>query len=39
MGGIILWQAGHLTGRRTQDVLVTIRRSMMHSEKRYCFPT
>jgi len=33
MGGIILWQAGHFTDRRRQDVLVTIRRSMMHSEE------
>ena len=32
-GGIILWQAGHFTDRRRQDVLVTIRRSMMHSEE------
>ena len=33
MGGIILWQTGHFTDRRRQDVLVTIRRSMMHSEE------
>jgi len=32
-GGIILWQTGHFTDRRRQDVLVTIRRSMMHSEE------
>jgi outer membrane protein assembly factor BamB len=32
-GGIILWQAGHFRDRRRQDVLVTIRRSMMHSEE------
>jgi hypothetical protein len=32
-GGIILWQAGHFTDVRLQDVLVTIRRSMMHSEE------
>ena len=32
-GGIILWQAGHFTDRRRQDALVTIRRSMMHSEE------
>ena len=32
-GGIILWQVGHFTDRRRQDVLVTIRRSMMHSEE------
>jgi outer membrane protein assembly factor BamB len=33
MGGIVLWQAGHFTDARRQDVLVTIRRSMMHSEE------
>ncbi len=32
-GGIILWQAGHFTDRRREDVLVTVRRSMMHSEE------
>ena len=32
-GGIILWQTGHFTDRRREDVLVTIRRSMMHSEE------
>jgi hypothetical protein len=32
-GGIILWQTGHFTHRQRQDVLVTIRRSMMHSEE------
>jgi hypothetical protein len=32
-GGIILWQTGHFTDQRQQDVLVTIRRSMMHSEE------
>jgi hypothetical protein len=32
-GGIILWQTGHFTDRRRQDALVTIRRSMMHSEE------
>ena len=32
-GGIILWQTGHFTDQRRQDVLVTIRRSMMHSEE------
>jgi len=31
-GGIILWQAGHFTDRRKLDVLLTIRRSMMHTE-------
>jgi hypothetical protein len=32
-GGIILWQTGHFTDARRRDVLVTIRRSMMHSEE------
>jgi outer membrane protein assembly factor BamB len=32
-GGIILWQAGHFTDKRAMDVLVTVRRSMMHSEE------
>lgn len=32
-GGILLWQAGSFTHHRKQDVLVTIRRSMMHSEE------
>lgn len=32
-GGIVLWQTGHFTDRRRQDVLVTVRRSMMHSEE------
>ena len=32
-GGIILWQTGHFTDQRRQDVLVTTRRSMMHSEE------
>jgi len=32
-GGVILWQAGHFTDRRRQDVVVTLRRSMMHSEE------
>lgn len=32
-GGILLWQTGHFTARGRQDVLVTIRRSMMHSEE------
>lgn len=34
-GGIILWQVGHLTDPRTFDVVVTVRRSMMHSEETY----
>lgn len=33
VGGVILWQAGHFTHASQQDVLVTIRRSMMHSEE------
>lgn len=32
-GGVLMWQTGHLTDRQTLDVLVTIRRSMMHSEE------
>ena len=32
-GGLVMWQAGHFTDRRRQDVLVTVRRSMMHSEE------
>ena len=32
-GGIIFWQAGHFTDAVTRDVLVTVRRSMMHSEE------
>ncbi|MCI0334143.1 MAG: hypothetical protein L0228_13075 [Planctomycetes bacterium] len=32
-GGIVNWQTGHFTDRRRQDVLVTIRRSIMHSEE------
>jgi hypothetical protein len=32
-GGIILWQTVHFTDQRLQDVLVTLRRSMMHSEE------
>jgi len=32
-GGIILWQTGRFTHPARQDVLVTIRRSMMHSEE------
>lgn len=34
-GGLILWQVGHLTDKRAQDVVVTVRRSMMHSEETY----
>jgi outer membrane protein assembly factor BamB len=32
-GGIVLWQAGHFTDPVRQEVLVTVRRSMMHSEE------
>jgi hypothetical protein len=32
-GGLILWQSGFFTSRDHQDVLVTVRRSMMHSEE------
>jgi hypothetical protein len=43
VGGIILWQVGHFTvdaavsgsGRGHQAVLVTVRRSMMHSEETF----
>jgi hypothetical protein len=33
VGGLILWQTGHFTDPRRLDVLVTVRRSMMHSEE------
>ena len=32
-GGLLLWQTGHFTSTATRDVLVTVRRSMMHSEE------
>jgi outer membrane protein assembly factor BamB len=32
-GGLVMWQTGHFTDARRQDVLVTVRRSMMHSEE------
>ncbi|MBI4583712.1 MAG: hypothetical protein HY717_06790 [Planctomycetes bacterium] len=32
-GGIIFWQTGRFTHPERQDVLVTVRRSMMHSEE------
>ncbi|MCC6442867.1 MAG: hypothetical protein IT210_05345 [Armatimonadetes bacterium] len=32
-GGIILWQTSHFTHPKRRDVLVTVRRSMMHSEE------
>jgi hypothetical protein len=35
VGGAILWQAGYFTDSARQDVLVTVRRSMMHSEETY----
>jgi hypothetical protein len=35
MGGTTLWQAGHFTGGKGQDVLVTLRRSMMHSDETF----
>jgi outer membrane protein assembly factor BamB len=34
-GGTVLWQAGHFTDPIRQDVLVTLRRSMMHSEETF----
>ena len=34
-GGVILWQTGHLTDPKADDVVVTVRRSMMHSEETY----
>lgn len=32
-GGLILWQVGHFTDRQRLDVVLTLRRSMMHSEE------
>ena len=32
-GGVILWQAGRFTDPKALDVLVQVRRSMMHSEE------
>ena len=32
-GGVVLWQAGHFTDARRQDMLVTTQRSKMHSEE------
>jgi len=32
-GAIVLWQVGRFTNKGRQDVLVTVRRSMMHSEE------
>jgi hypothetical protein len=33
IGGLILWQVGRFTEKDRMDVMVTIRRSMMHSEE------
>jgi len=33
IGGVILWQVGHFTDKNRMDVLLTVRRSMMHSEE------
>lgn len=33
VGGLLLWQTGHFTSKEAEDVLVTVRRSMMHSEE------
>jgi hypothetical protein len=32
-GGVILWQTGHFRDRQRRDILVTVRRSLMHSEE------
>jgi len=32
-GGILLWRVGHFTDSLTQDVVVTVRRGIMHSEE------
>jgi hypothetical protein len=34
-GGVVLWQTGHFTDTRRQDVLVTTQRSKMHSEETF----
>jgi hypothetical protein len=34
-GGTVLWQAGHFSDAVRQDVLVTLRRSMMHSDETF----
>lgn len=34
-GGVFLWQTGHFTHAHRQDVLVTTRRSAMHSEETF----
>jgi len=33
IGGLILWQVGHFTDPARQDVIVTLRRSIMHSDE------
>jgi len=33
IGGIIFWQIGHFTSKDRQDIIVTVRRSIMHSEE------
>jgi outer membrane protein assembly factor BamB len=33
IGGIVFWQTGRFTAARRRDVLVTVRRSMMHSDE------
>jgi len=35
VGAVILWQTGHLTSREHKDVIVSVRRSIMHSEETY----
>lgn len=35
LGGLLLWQVGHFTNRVRQDVIVTLRRSIMHSDETY----
>lgn len=34
-GGVILWQVGYFTDPKRQDVLVNVRRSIMHSDETY----
>lgn len=35
LGGLILWQAAHFNDARAADVIVTLRRSIMHSDETY----
>ena len=35
VGGVLLWQVGYFTDSQRQDVLVTLRRSRMHSEETF----